>query len=104
MLENEIIDEILSHFTKITNGLSFLGDEIDIDQKERKAIRDLPKAWEVRITTLKELNDRKEIKFSRFIGNLKAHEMKMKVREGREEQKKKNSNSIQSYFNHCRRR
>ena len=44
---------------------------------------------EVKITTLKELNDREEMEFFGFIGNLKTHEMKMKVREGREPTKKK---------------
>jgi len=45
MLDNESIDEMLSRFTKITNGLSSLGDKIDNDQKVRKVIRALPKAW-----------------------------------------------------------
>jgi len=40
-------------------------------------------------TTLKKLNDREEIDFSEFIGNLKTHKMKMKVRERREPTKKK---------------
>ena len=31
MLENESIDEMLTRFTKITNGLSSLGDSIDTD-------------------------------------------------------------------------
>jgi len=43
----------------------------------------------VKTTTLKELNDKKEIDFSEFIRNLKTHEMKMKVREEKEPQKKK---------------
>ena len=44
MLDNETIDEILSCFTKITNGLSSLGDEIDNDQKVTKVIRALLKS------------------------------------------------------------
>jgi len=56
MLENESIDEMLTRFTKITN-LSSFGDTIDNDQKIRKVIRGLP-IWEVKATTLKELNDR----------------------------------------------
>ena len=89
MLENVTIDEMLSRSTNITNGLSSLGDKINNDQKMRKVIRALSKSWEVKTTTLKELNDCEETKFFEFIGNLKTHEMKMKVREGREEQKKK---------------
>jgi len=36
------------------------------------------------VTTLKELNDREEMDFFELIGNLKTHEMKMKVRGERE--------------------
>ena len=44
MNESESIDEMLTHFTKITNGLSSLGDAIDNDQKIRKMIRVLSKS------------------------------------------------------------
>ena len=81
MLENESIDEMLTRFTKITNRLSSSSDTIDNDQKIRKVIRALPKSWEVKAITFKELNDREEMDFSGFIGNLKIHKMKMKVRE-----------------------
>ena len=73
MLDNESIDEMLTHFTKITNGLSSLGNSIDNDLKVKKVIRALPKTWEAKVTTLKELNDCEEVDFSRFIGNLKTH-------------------------------
>ena len=74
MLENEYVDEMLTRFTKITNGFS-LGDTIDNDQKIRKVIRALPKAWKVKVTTLKELNNREEMDFSGFIENLKTHDI-----------------------------
>jgi len=44
MLEYESTDEMFTRFTKITNGLSSLGDEIDNDQKVRKVIRALSNA------------------------------------------------------------
>jgi len=43
MHENETIEEIVSRFTKINNGLSFLGDRIDNYQKMRKVIELFPK-------------------------------------------------------------
>jgi len=89
MLENKSIDETLICFTKITNELSSLGDSINNDQKIRKIIRALPKSWEVKATTLKELNDMEEMNFFGFIKNLKTHEMEMKVREEKEPLKKK---------------
>jgi len=44
MLDNEIIDDMFTRFTKITNGLSSLGDSTNNDQKVRKVIRAPPKA------------------------------------------------------------
>ena len=41
MNDNETIDEMITRFTKITNGLSFLDDLIDNDQKVRRLIRAL---------------------------------------------------------------
>ena len=72
---------MVTKFTKITNGLSSLGDGIDNDQKVRKIIRALPPSWEVKATTLKELNDKEEMKLIGLIGNLKTHEMERKARE-----------------------
>ena len=73
MHENETIDDMVTRFTKITNGLSSLGDAIDNDQKVRKIIRALPPSWEVKATTLKELNDKEEMELIGLIGNLKTH-------------------------------
>ena len=42
MLDNESINEMLTHFIRIPNGLSFLDDEIDNNQNARKVIRALP--------------------------------------------------------------
>ena len=90
MNESESIDEMLTHFTKIINGLSSLGDIIDNDQKIRKVTRALLKSWVVKTITLKELNDKEEMDFSGFIENLNTNEMEMNVREERKPQKKKN--------------
>jgi len=36
MNENDIIDDMVTKFTKIINGLASLGEKIDTDQKMRK--------------------------------------------------------------------
>jgi len=41
MNEDEYIDDMVTKFTKITNDLASLGDEIDNNQKVRKVIRAL---------------------------------------------------------------
>ena len=61
MQENESIDDMVTKFKKITNGLASLGDDIDNDQKVRKIIRALPPSWEVKATILKELNVKEEM-------------------------------------------
>ena len=61
MQENKSIDDMVTKFTKITIGLASLGDDIDNDQKVRKIIHELPPSWEVKATTLKELNDKEEM-------------------------------------------
>jgi len=89
MHENESIDDMITKFTKITNGHSSLGDAIDNDQKVRKFIRALPLSWEVKTTTLKELNDKEEMELIGLIGNLTTHEMEKKASEEAAQQKKK---------------
>ena len=41
MHDNDTIDDMVTRFTKITNGLFVLGDVIDNDQKLRKVIHAL---------------------------------------------------------------
>ena len=44
-------------------------------------MRALSPLWEVKVTTLKELNDNEEMEFISLISNLKTHEMERKARE-----------------------
>ena len=89
MNDNKTIDDTITRFKKITDGLSFLGDSIDNDQKVRRVIWALPQCWELKSTTLKELNDKEEMDFVGLVWNLKTHEMERKVREDKAPQKKK---------------
>jgi len=81
MHENDFIDDMVTKFTKITNGLTSLGDAIDNDLKVRKVIRSLPPSLEVKAKTLKELNDKEEIKLIGLVCNLKTYEIERKARE-----------------------
>ena len=72
---------MITKFTKITNGLTSLGDKINNDQKVQKVIRALPPSQEVKATTLKELNDKDEMELISLIGNLKTLEMEKAERE-----------------------
>ena len=75
MNENESIDDMITKFTKITSGFTFLGDKIDNNQKVRKIIWALSTSQKVKATTIKELNDKKEMELIDLIGNHKAHDM-----------------------------
>ena len=52
-------------------------------------IRALPSSWKIKVTTLKELNDKDEMELISLIDNLKTHEMEKKAREEMTPQKKK---------------
>jgi len=80
MNDNENINDMITRFIKITNGLFSLGDSIDNDQNVRMVIRALPQSWEVKSTTLKKLNDKEEMNFMGLIKNFKTHEMEKKLR------------------------
>ena len=67
---------MVTRFTKITNGLTSLGDATVNDQKMRKVIHALPGSWEVKGTILKELNDKEEMELIGLISNLKTHEIR----------------------------
>ena len=88
MLDSESINDMLTWFTTITNGLISLYKPINNDQKVRKIVRALFKSWEVKAITLNELNDKEEMNFTTFMSNLKIYEMKMKARDERESPKK----------------
>ena len=89
MIDDGSIDCMITRFTKITNALFSLGDDISNDQKVRKVIRALPSSWEIKDTTLKELNDKDEMDLISLIVNLKTHEMEKKAREEAAPLKKK---------------
>ena len=67
--EDESIDDMIIKFTKITNGLASLSDESDNNQKVRKVIQALLPSWEVKSTTLKELNDKEEMELIVSLGS-----------------------------------
>ena len=50
MHENKSIDDMITKFTKITNGLFSLGDAINNGQKVWKVIHALSPSWEVKAT------------------------------------------------------
>jgi len=49
MHKNDSIDDMITKFTKRTNGLTSLGDAIDNDQKVQKVNRALPPSWESKL-------------------------------------------------------
>jgi len=98
MNEDEFIDDMIIKFTKITNSLATLGDKIDNDQKVRKVIPALLPSWEVKFTTLKELNDKEKMELIGIIENLKIHEMAKKSKGEKAPKRKRLLLSNHSYY------
>ena len=84
-----MIMKLLMICTLIPAKLLIIGELVYNDNKVRRIIRSLSKSWEVKVTTLNELNDSKEMNFIAFMGTLKTHEMKLKAGEQQEPQRKK---------------
>lgn len=87
MHESESIDDMLTRFKKIINGLFSLGKYISNDHKVWKIIWSLSKMWKIKATNLKKLNNSKEMNFTTFMGNLKTHVIELKARQEWEPQK-----------------
>jgi len=62
----------------------------------RKVICALPPSWKVKVTILKELNNKEEMELIGLIGNLKTHEMERKSRE----EKASQNSCLQIYTYH----
>ena len=69
MKENEIIAEMVTRFTDITNSLASLGKEYTQVEKVRKILRVLTSDWEKKITAIEEANDLSTISLENIIGN-----------------------------------
>ena len=79
MKENEIISEIVTRFTDITNSLVALGKEYTQVEKVRKVLRALTPDWEKKTTAIEEANDLSTMSLENLIGNLMAYECNLKI-------------------------
>ncbi|XP_015078308.1 uncharacterized protein LOC107022115 [Solanum pennellii] len=75
MKEGEIIHEMFTKLSSITNELRSLGEPISMSKQVRKVLRILPKSWESKVDAITEAKDLKVLTMDAFIGNLKTHEM-----------------------------
>ena len=75
MKENEIISEMITRFTDITNSIVALGKEYTQVAKVRKILRVLTSDWEKKITAIEEANDLSIMSLEILIGNLMAYEV-----------------------------
>ncbi|XP_070020427.1 intracellular protein transport protein USO1-like [Nicotiana sylvestris] len=75
--EGEIIQEMYTRFTTLTNELKSIGRVILEEEKVEKILtRVLPVSWENKITVIQELKNISTLKLDELIGNLTAYELR----------------------------
>jgi len=77
MKKNEIISEMVTRFTDITNSIASLGKEYTQVKQIRKILRALTSDWEKKTTAIEEANDLSAMSLENLIGNLMAYEVQL---------------------------
>ncbi|XP_016675257.1 uncharacterized protein [Gossypium hirsutum] len=81
----EDIKTMSDPFTIIIYGLKSYGKTYPIEEVVRKMLRNLPKSWEAKMTTIEEAKNLETLSLDELISFLFTHEMRIK--EGVEEEK-----------------
>ena len=89
MLQNESITSMFTRMTSITNSLHALGRTYTNADIVSKILRSLPKAWEAKVTAIREAKDLTKLPLEELIGSLMTHEITMD-KQDQEERPKKN--------------
>lgn len=89
MLQNESITSMFTRMTSITNNLHALGRTYTNTEIVSKILRSLPKAWEAKVTAIREAKDLTKLPLEELIGSLMTHEITME-KQDQEERPKKN--------------
>ncbi|XP_070032158.1 uncharacterized protein [Nicotiana tomentosiformis] len=74
--ESELIQEMMTRFTIITNKLKLLRKVFTSDELVSKEVRILPASWELKVTIIQEANELDKISPDELVGNLKTHEIR----------------------------
>lgn len=76
MSNKEIVMNMYTWFTHITNELKSLGKSFTTEGLVRKILRILPQLWESKVTPIQEARKMNEISLDELIGNLQTYELR----------------------------
>ncbi|GAB2281410.1 hypothetical protein Dimus_039464 [Dionaea muscipula] len=81
MNEGESINEMHARFTKIMNSLKGFDKDYSQEDKVKKILRVLPKAWRPKVTAIQECKNLKTLSIDTLIGSLLTYEAVLKEEE-----------------------
>ncbi|GAB2275675.1 hypothetical protein Dimus_039143 [Dionaea muscipula] len=81
MNEEESITEMYARFSKIMNSLKGFGKNYSQEDKVKKILRVLPKAWRPKVTAIQECKNLKTLSIDTLIGSLLTYEVVLKEEE-----------------------
>jgi len=74
MLEDETIGEFYTKISDLRNSMVSLGKQISDVKLIRKILRSLPERFRIKVTTIEESKDLKEMKIEELVGSLQTYE------------------------------
>ena len=74
----ELITQMIIHFTDIINGLKGFGKCYSNSDLVRKVLRSLPRSWEAKVITIQKVKDLNTLPLEELLGSLMTHELTMK--------------------------
>lgn len=80
----ETLDQLDRIFIEIINNLTLLGKEYALREMGFKALRSLPKTWDMKVITMRESKDLSKMTPQESFPNLKAFEFEMNRRDSGE--------------------
>ena len=75
MGDREMVMEMCTWFTHITDELKSLGKSFITEELVRKILTFLPHSWEAKVTAIQEAKDIKKITLDELIGNLQTYDL-----------------------------
>jgi len=74
--DKEMVMEMYTCFTHITNELKSLGKSLNTEELVRKILRFFPQSWEAKVTAIQEAKNMNKISLDELIGNLLTYELR----------------------------
>ncbi|XP_057984566.1 uncharacterized protein LOC131169362 [Hevea brasiliensis] len=75
---DETISEMYDRFVEIIGGIKSLGNTFTNEELVKKILRNLPKEWLPKVTSLKDSKDLSKVQLDELLGNLIDYEMTLK--------------------------